>query len=48
MPAGASKESDAETVGKTGKSEGKNVNLTWPANGMGDADYVHAATKLLL
>jgi acetoin utilization deacetylase AcuC-like enzyme len=41
------KESDPETVGK-GKAEGRNINLTWLANGMGDADYVHAATRLLL
>jgi acetoin utilization deacetylase AcuC-like enzyme len=39
--------SDAENVGR-GKGQGRTVNLAWPKGGMGDGDYIHAVSRLLL
>ena len=38
---------DPDNVGR-GKAQGKCINLAWSRGGMGDADYLHATTRLLL
>jgi histone deacetylase 6 len=41
------KEADVNVVGN-GKSAGRNINIPWSDVQMGDAEYIHAFTRILL